>query len=473
MGRGCGKNGINERASDIATRVITKAKTLLVRPSLTSAVFSFSSRLEVELKGLPKLNNGLRLGLGLACSFGFSFPDVNVNLLKPYLHHLVLKLYREFACMGTEKLTPDVNSSIRNHISMLTQTFPTRAVISIGDYTSQILLKSDIIKKSNEFLSFFIRKTKENSTKPRQPTRETLEIINVSEKADTHYWFNVEQYIAENDAIVEKLKSKPIDKLEGAVMIASTGEGVGSAMLTDLAARFMEGNVNAVAFAILPSQLQPPDSFFNSLYSTATCASKGMTQILIERDALESYVGVDRKGAVMNGNRVLTYLVEMVLAKEQFTQEFVELSKTYNLKMFTVLAATGASLRVYGSLKNVLDTAYLRQLASFDLSNVTTLYVIIRMPLHLKDKLPHSQIELLIDDWFREKSSLKSVQVSEPIYINDGSDRVDILMFIGGFDLAHMLTAAEKRINDVKAYASRNGYIKEKEWQELMKSLAD
>jgi hypothetical protein len=174
-------------------------------------------------------------------------------------------------------------------------------------------------------------------------------------------------------------------------------------MLTDLAARFMEGNVNAVAFAILPSRLQPPDAFFNSLWSTAKCASKGMTQILIDRDALEGYVGVDRKGAVLNGNRVLTYLVEMVLAKEQFTQEFVELSRTFNLKMFTVLAARG--LRVYGSLKNVLDTAYLRQFASFDISNVTTLYVIVRMPLHLKDKLPHSQIELLVDEWFRKIAS--------------------------------------------------------------------
>jgi hypothetical protein len=375
--------------------------------------------------------------------------------------------------MCAEKLTPDVNSSIRNHIAMLKQTFPTRAVISIGDYTSQILLKSDIIGKNDEFISFFIRKTKENLPKQKQPAKGTVDIINVGEKADTHYWFNVEQYIVKHDAVVEKLKSKPIDKLEGAIMVASTGEGIGSALLTDLTARFMEANVNSVAFAVLPSQLQPPDAFFNSLYSTATCASRGLTQILIDRDALESYVGVDRKGAVLNGNRVLTYLVEMALAKEQFTQEFVELSRTYNLKMFTVLAATGASLRIYGSLKNVLDAAFLRQFASFDLTNVTTLYVIVRMPLHLKDKLPHSQLELLVDEWFREKSSLKAVHVSEPVYVDDGSDRVDIMMFVGGFDLAPMVASAEKRIGDVKAYASKNGYIKEKEWQELMKSLAD
>ena len=375
--------------------------------------------------------------------------------------------------MCAEKLALDINVRMLKHIAMLKPTFPRRAVISIGDYSSQILLKSNIIGKNDDILTFFIQKAKEESSKPNQSSIKTKDNICIDEKSDTHYWFNVQQYIAEHDAIVEKLKSKPIDKLDGAIMVASTGEGVGSALLLDLTARFKEGNVNSVAFAILPSHLQPPDAYFNALWSMATCARKGLTQILIERDALEGFVGVDRKGVVLKGNRVLNYIIEMALAKEQFVQEFSELSKSFNLKMFSILAATGASLKVYGSLKNILDTTLLRSFAEFDLSTASMLYVLVRIPVQLKEKLPPSKIELLVDEWFKDKTSLKSVYISEPLYVNDGSDRIDIIMFVGGFDLTSMVTSADKKVKEIKTYAAKNGYIKEREWQELIKSLTD
>jgi len=111
--------------------------------------------------------------------------------------------------MCAEKLTQEINDSLLKHIAMLKPTFPRRTVISIGDYSSQILLKSSIIGKNEDILTFFIQKTKEDTSKLAQLSNETNDIISIDEKADTHYWFNVQQYIAEHDAIVEKLKSKP------------------------------------------------------------------------------------------------------------------------------------------------------------------------------------------------------------------------------------------------------------------------
>jgi len=375
--------------------------------------------------------------------------------------------------MSAEKMTFDINASILKHISMLKPMFPQRAIISIGDYSSQILLKSTDISENQELLRFFIQKTKQGKPKSKKSNKENNEIIGIDEKADTHYWFNVQKYIAEHDAIVEKLKGKPIDKLYGAIMVASLWEGVGSALLPDLTARFQEGDVNSVAFAIVPSHLQPPDAQFNALWSMAKCRTNGLTQILMEREALENYVGVDRKGSILKGNSVLNYIVELVLEKEEFTQEFFELSKSFNLKMFTALVATGASLKVYGSFKNILDTTLLRPFMPFDISTATTLYVLIRMPLHMKDKLSQSQIELSIEEWFSEKTNLKSVHVSEPIYVEDPSDRIDLILFVGGFDLTAIVSSSEKKAKEIKVYAEKNGYIKEKEWQELIKSLAD
>lgn len=390
-----------------------------------------------------------------------------MDRLKLYLQYR-LKALSRVTHMCAEKQLFDIKTNIQKHVAMLKPIFPRRAIVSIGNYTSEMLHKGTAIRKSEEEITLFINKIDENNSKIKTSIQDKDDIIVISEKAETHYWFNVQQYVTENNTIYEKLKSRSIDKLDGAIIITSTGEGLGSALLPDLTSLFKEEKVNTVAFAILPSQIQPPDAHFNALWSMAKCASKDLTQILIDRDALEGYVGVDRKGTVLKGNCIINYIIELALNKKQFMQEFCELSKSFNITRFTVFLATGASLKVYGSIKNILEAAMLRPLAEVDLSTASILYVLIRMPLQLKMTLPRGKIELALDEWFKEKSSIKSAYVSEPIYVDDGSDRLDIIMFVGGFDLTDTIASMDKKVKDIKAYAVKNGFIKEKEWQELI-----
>ena len=75
--------------------------------------------------------------------------------------------------MSAEKMTFDINASILKHISMLKPMFPQRAIISIGDYSSQILLKSTDISENQELLRFFIQKTRENPNRKNQTKKTT------------------------------------------------------------------------------------------------------------------------------------------------------------------------------------------------------------------------------------------------------------------------------------------------------------
>ena len=114
--------------------------------------------------------------------------------------------------------------------------------------------------------------------------------------------------------------------------------------------------------------------------------------------------------------------------------------------MFTVLLASGVSLKIYGSLENMLNTTLLRPLFTFDLSTATLLYVLIRMPFHLKDKLPRGKIELAIANWFKDKADLESIYIADPVYVEDSSDRIDIALFVGGFDTATRFAALRKEL---------------------------
>jgi hypothetical protein len=230
--------------------------------------------------------------------------------------------------------------------------------------------------------------------------------------------------------------------------------------------------MNAVALTILPSSVQPSDVHFNALYSVGLCSSQDFSTImLIDRDLLEAFTGVNRNGSVMKGNMATNYLLELMLTKDSFVQELSDFSRTFNAKLFTILHVTGASLRLYESLENMLESALSRPLLKFDLSSSSVLYVLLRMPEQLRENLPKGKIELSVANWFKEKAGLKSIYVSEPIYVDEMSDRLDILLIVGGFDVTNMVASMEKRVKDVKNSVVKKGFIKEDEWQSIVEGL--
>jgi len=357
-------------------------------------------------------------------------------------------------------------------IKPLKPAFHKQTIICIGEYPIKILLRGPLVEKKDETLPIFIDKSSEDITEWSQSSLNPDNILGLDLNIDTHFWFQVLPCIANDGALIARLKDKSIDNLRGAVIVSSLWDGIGSGLLPALISQFKEWNTNSVAFGVLPSQMQPSDVHFNAFSSIGICVSKGFASLLLlDRDQLESYVGVDRRGSILKGNVIFNYLLELVSAKETFVQELSELSRAFDVRMYTVLSATGASLSIYGSIKNILDSALSRPLLKFDLSSASVLYVLLRVPLQLKEKISREKIELAIADWFKGKASLQSIFISEPIYVEDVSDRMDVVMFVGGFDVTKMFTSMEKKVNAIKSFVIKQGSIKEDEWQAIVKSL--
>jgi hypothetical protein len=354
----------------------------------------------------------------------------------------------------------------------LKPTFPKPAVICIGEYPIKIVLKGSLVDKKDDPLPIFIDKSSEDIAGWGSPTLSADSILGLDINIDTHFWFQVAPYITSDGAFIASLKDKPIDDSRGAVIAASLWDGIGSGLLPALIAQFKDWNKNTVAFGLLPSKKQVSDVHFNAFSSIGMCISEGFASLcLLDRDQLENYVGVDRKGAVLKGNVFFNYLLEMVAAKETFVQELSELSRAFDVRMYTVLSATGASLCMYGSIRNMLDSALSRPLLKFDLATASVVYVLLRLPLQLKETLTREKIELEIADWFKEKATLQTGFISEPMYVEDANDRVDIVMLVGGFDTNEMFTAMEKKVKTIKSFVMKKGSIKEEDWRAIAKSL--
>jgi hypothetical protein len=372
------------------------------------------------------------------------------------------------------KRKPHVDSveNPEGHVEPLKSTFDKPTIICIGEYPIKILLRGSLVEKKDELLPIFIDKFSKDIAEWSQSSLNPDNILGLDLKIDTHFWFQVLPYIANDGALIARLKAKPIDNLRGAVIVSSLWDGVGSGLLPALISQFKEWNTNTVAVGVLPSKMQVADVHFNAFSSIGMCVAKGFASLLLlDRDQLESYVGVDRRGSVLKGNVFFNYLLELVSAKETFVQELSELSRAFDVRMYTVLSATGASLSMYGSIKNILDSALSRPLLKFDLSSASVLYVLLRMPIQLKEKLSKGKIELAMANWFKEKANLQSIFISDPIYVEDVSDRIDVVMFVGGFDLTKMFISMKKKVSAIKSYVIEQGSIKEDEWQAIVKSL--
>jgi hypothetical protein len=125
---------------------------------------------------------------------------------------------------------------------------------------------------------------------------------------------------------------------------------------------------------------------------------------------------------------------------------------------------TGSSYNIFGSLDNMLNAALLKPFLTVDLPNASLLYVLLRLPLSMKDKLPKGKIELIITNWFKGKTNLQSIYITEPIYSQDMTDRIDAVLFIGGFEATEMLSDMETNVKLFKDHAVEKGFITE-DWK--------
>jgi hypothetical protein len=102
---------------------------------------------------------------------------------------------------------------------------------------------------------------------------------------------------------LESLRKKYFEKIHGAIIFSSVWDGVGSASLPAFIRKFKESNIDSLSIMVLPSKIQPKDAQFNACGALETClAIDGATVLLLERDQINSYEGVDRKGEPIKGD---------------------------------------------------------------------------------------------------------------------------------------------------------------------------
>ncbi len=363
--------------------------------------------------------------------------------------------------------------SNKSNSGLLEKITSKQILLCIGEYSSKIIIQDVFQNKKNVFSHpLLVSKFKKEVNGWSQSIINKKHILSLEKNVDSHFWYQILPVFSERNVLVDNLKKSSIDNIKGAIVLSSLWDGFGSALTPTVISQFKESNTNSIVFGILPSQIQTSDAQFNAFSSVGLCLSKNFTPIvLLDRDQLENFLGIDRQGSIIKGSSVVNFLLELIQKKESFVQELSELTRAFNVKSYTVMLSSGASLSVYGSLENILNAALLRPLLKFKLSSSLIVYAVFRIPTRMKKTLSKNNIELSLANWFKEKTNLKSIQISEPIYIDSKEDRIDLALFIGGFELADIFSPIKKRIQQMKNNAIKKGLIKKKDWEVIVKEL--
>jgi len=374
--------------------------------------------------------------------------------------------------MDRQNLEFDIVQSIKDHAAQLRPKLLRSGIICAGEYLTRLLLKWNLLDEASDVLPVFIVRSSREMTEWTQSVVYAGNVVELDENAGTHFWFNIVPQKKGRDNLAKDLEDRSVHQLQKAIITSTTWDGFGSGLLPFLSSQFEEWGRDAVAMVLLPSEYQPSDAHFNAVSSVGLSLIRGtMPLLLLERDHLENYVGVDRRGITLQGNVTLHYILELMLSKETLVHELFDLSKVFGVKVYAVLLASGTSLDIYGSLKNILESALLNPLLAFDVSSSTVGYVLLRMSTQLRDRLSKETIEREISKWFKGKAKLNSLQISEPVYVEDRSDRIDVLMFVGGFDKTETFGSMLERSEETKNDAVARSLVDEGEWKEIVKHV--
>ncbi|MGB9740246.1 MAG: hypothetical protein ACPLW5_00605 [Candidatus Bathyarchaeales archaeon] len=327
---------------------------------------------------------------------------------------------------------------------------------------------------SNDLILVLIGKTPQDLNKLKNQVSDLCNFVDIRTEDAAHFWYSIFQELENNHSFDIQLKNYFLHKVHNVVVVSSTWDGIGSGVLPLLASKLKSWGVSSIILTVLPSKVQPTVAHFNALSSVGLEVYGGEYPILlIDRECLENYVGVNRKGSIVKGKAFVNEILELLFARKTLVDELKSLSKSFDSKFFAILLSTGASLRIYESLENIFRVALLRPLLKFDLSKVSVLYALLRIPVRLRDKLSREEVELTIADWFKDSPNLKSIQVCEPIYTDDTSDRIDVMTFVGGFDLSDIFAPISRKVIKLKNEAVKKGFMSEELWRNIVGCLTE
>jgi hypothetical protein len=372
--------------------------------------------------------------------------------------------------LSLEDIDLKLLSNIRSHIEALEPQIPNRVVVTVGQYTLDLLTDFQHLREGIiDLIRVYHKKDLEHKTIILD-SRYTLEIDTLYEP---HYWFDLQKQIDE-EKFKEEIEKRFYRYHENILSITNLGEGAASGILPVIHRFLNDMQKNSLGVAVFPSMSHSSDALFNAFACIGRIFLENTTPIiLIDQSNLEEFSGIHRDGEPINGIEIIDYMIEILLEKEGFLKDFCTLSNNFKILNFIPLLATGCSLDVYENLRNILDITLEQPLMNIDLSTSSMIFVLVRAPVFYRDEYSKGNIEYEVSKWLSESIKIDIPQVCETIFTEEFSDRIDVLILMGGFYTQKLFRDVYRRIERFSNMNLEQNLINVDLWNRIKKKLLE
>ena len=262
------------------------------------------------------------------------------------------------------------------------------------------------------------------------------------------------------EALPKILFEHAIERYQAVLTVTSLGGGTGAGacpLLLNMASQ-ASSKIEKVTFALLPSDEEPDLLHFNAYCGLSRLISFRARRnvdlaVLVGNSQAEIFRGIGRDGREMRRDETLAAILNFVTSASEEGNRFPDLtqmSKSTGLVHCVPCLALNHSLRIFGSLSNILESATSRPL--LDTRKETALYslLFLRLPSTFRSKM---RIESLLKEFnlWKEESLPREIGGDCCIsYSDELSDRIDALLLLGGSDIAGALARTSEGYSRVK-----------------------
>ena len=374
--------------------------------------------------------------------------------------------------MASSDSGPNIMRWVKNHIDNILPIIPSQIAISVGQYAYKSLMDSKKFRGKDSPALLQIIHRKEAEFLGAAGGDESEKTIQFDTAFEPHYWFDIHTFLRDDSRFQEAFQGNIFDYQEEFVILGSLGEGVTAGALPVLNDHLVQEGKDALLVSVFPSVTHSSDALFNAFSSLGLLLSQGSGPVLLlDRARLDDFISVNREGGRLSGDLVPRYLVELLLHKEGIVRDLVKLARSFRVELFTVLMASGSSLEIYESLRNILDITLEQPLLDFDISTASIIYVLVKAPLRLQGRLTKGFIELEVNSWLKERLEIDLPQICEPIYVDELNDRIDVVVLVGGFETDRLFETVKERVSRFDNLINEHGFYDKDVWTKICGTL--
>ena len=174
--------------------------------------------------------------------------------------------------------------------------------------------------------------------------------------------------------------------------------------------------------------------------------------IVLQGNALNKMIGIDRSGKKLGHDVLVPRILSLLTSNGHAINSLGKMAKSLKVLAFSPVYVYGRSYEIYDNLKNMLDDAAYFPLSPFQYESIILSIAVIRVPENVLNSISTKKLEDDYNAWNRKRFPSLKESMIQIVPVKENSDRLDVLLLLGGAKLENIVETVKPGYNRFKEY---------------------